>query len=180
MYAENGGGAGPLSAAPAQLGEIGASFHNQRLTTVSADGGEIHQLTRADLNIYEYDWAPDGEHFVATAAPGPADNNWWTAQLYSVNKADGQMTVLYKPPASLQLAVPKWSPDGKHVAFIGGLMSDEGFTGGDIFVVGTGGGEQPRNLTAGRRVFGVIAAMARCRSSFVYGGGYGQGPDLAP
>ena len=35
--------------------------------------------------------------------------------------------------AERQLAVPRWSPDGKQVGFIGGLMSDEGFLGGDIF-----------------------------------------------
>jgi dipeptidyl aminopeptidase/acylaminoacyl peptidase len=54
------------------------------------------------------------------------------------------MTALYKPP--LQIAVPHWSPDGKNIAFIGGLMSDEGFTGGDIFVVPASGG-QARNVT---------------------------------
>ena len=150
LYAEHGGGGGPLQAAPAQLGEIGEAFHNQRLTMIAASGGELHQITPADLNIYEYDWAPDGEHFVATAAPGPADDNWWTAKLYSVSKSDGKMTQLYVPPAQLQLAVPRWSPDGKHIAFIGGLMSDEGFTGGDIFAVPAAGGV-PRNLTAGRK-----------------------------
>jgi dipeptidyl aminopeptidase/acylaminoacyl peptidase len=46
------------------------------------------------------------------------------------------------------LAVPRWSPDGKRIAFIGGLMSDEGFNGGDIFLVDSEGGE-PRDVTAG-------------------------------
>ena len=150
LYAEHGGGGGPLQAAPAQLGEIGEAFHNQRLTTIAPSSGDVHQITPPDLNVYEYDWAPDGEHFVATAAPGPADDNWWTAKLYSVTKSDGRMTRLYAPPSQIQLAVPRWSPDGKHVAFIGGLMSDEGFTGGDIFVVPAAGGE-PRNLTTGRK-----------------------------
>ena len=35
----------------------------------------------------------------------------------------------------MQIAVPRWSPDGQTIAFIGGLMSDEGVTGGDIFTV---------------------------------------------
>src|SRR5438876_9990763 len=48
------------------------------------------------------------------------------------------------------MANPRWSPDGRSVAFIGGLMSDEGLNGGDIFVVPAGGG-QPRNLTPRRK-----------------------------
>ena len=151
LYSEKGSGGGPLQAAPAQLGEIGATIRNQRLTMVPAEGGDLHQLTRPDLNLYEYDWAPDGEHFVATAAPGPADNNWWTAKLYSVAKANGEMNVLYNPSAQIQLAVPRWSPDGKQIAFIGGLMSDEGFTGGNIFVIPASGG-LARNLTADQRI----------------------------
>ena len=45
------------------------------------------------------------------------------------------MNDIYTP--KYQLADPRVSPDGKNVAFIEGLMSDEGSTGGDIFVVPT-------------------------------------------
>jgi dipeptidyl aminopeptidase/acylaminoacyl peptidase len=46
----------------------------------------------------------------------------------------------------LQMAVPRFSPDGKKIAFIGGLMSDQGSTGGDIWVVDAKGG-QPTDVT---------------------------------
>jgi len=49
----------------------------------------------------------------------------------------GNRTSIYKP--SLQVAVPRWSPDGKSIAFIEGLMSDEGFHGGDLFTVSSAG-----------------------------------------
>jgi dipeptidyl aminopeptidase/acylaminoacyl peptidase len=150
LYAENGGGGGPLFAAPSQTGVIGSQIHNQRITTMDANGGGMRQITPAGLNVYEYDWSPDGRQFVATAAPGPADNNWWIAQLYIADAASGAMRVLYHAPIERQLAVPRWSPDGKTVAFIGGLMSDEGFNGGDIFSMPVSGGE-PRNLTAGMK-----------------------------
>ena len=48
----------------------------------------------------------------------------------------------------LQIAVPRWSPDGKQIALIGGLMSDQGSTGGDIYVLPATGGPA-RNLTPG-------------------------------
>jgi dipeptidyl aminopeptidase/acylaminoacyl peptidase len=148
LFAQNGGGGGPLEAEPAAVGVIGAGIHNQRITVVNPQGGDMHQVSPADLNIYEYDWSPDGMQFAAIAAPGPADNNWWTAKLYAVDAGSGKMKMLYQPPVEQQIAVPRWSPDGKQIAFIGGLMSDEGFNGGDIFSI-SGEGGASRDLTPG-------------------------------
>jgi len=36
---------------------------------------------------------------------------------------------------ALQINFPAWSPDGKSIAFIEGLMSDFGSVGGDIFLM---------------------------------------------
>ena len=75
--------------------------------------------------------------FVATAAPGPGDNNWWIAQIYTIDIAKGNATSIYKP--SLEVAVPRWSPDGKSIAFVEGIMSDEGFHGGDLLTMTANG-----------------------------------------
>jgi dipeptidyl aminopeptidase/acylaminoacyl peptidase len=150
LNAENGGGGGPLEAVPAQTGVIGSDIHNLRLVVVDAAGGEMRRISPAELNIYEYDWSPDGSRFVALAAAGPADNNWWAAKLYIGSIKKGEMESTYTPPKDRQLAVPRWSPNGKQIAFIGGLMSDQGFTGGDIFVISSDGGE-PRNITPARK-----------------------------
>ncbi len=138
LFAANGAGGGPLEAVPAQTGVIGSENHNQRI--VVSEQGTTTTVSPADLNIYEYDWSPDGKQFAAIAAPGPADNNWWTAKLYRLNIATGEMKLAYTPPVDRQIAVPRWSPDGKTIGFIGGLMSDEGFLGGDIFTWNEGGG----------------------------------------
>jgi dipeptidyl aminopeptidase/acylaminoacyl peptidase len=150
LYAEHGGGGGPLEAEPVQTGQIGSELHNQRLTMMNADGSDLRQLTPAEINIYEYDWSPDARRFAVLAAPGPADNNWWIAKLYSVNATTGVMDLLYQPPVERQLAVPRWSPDGSQIAFIGGLMSDAGFNGGDVYLISSSGGE-PRDVTPGRK-----------------------------
>src|SRR5262249_17803248 len=60
----------------------------------------------------------------------------------------GLMKRLYKP--KFQIATPQFSPDGSKIAFIEGLMSDEGLTGGDILSVDAAGGD-PENLTPNRK-----------------------------
>jgi dipeptidyl aminopeptidase/acylaminoacyl peptidase len=52
--------------------------------------------------------------------------------------------VLAKP--GMQIASPRWSPDGKQIAFLGGLMSDEPIPGGDVYGIPIGGGTA-QNLT---------------------------------
>ena len=102
-------------------------------------GGAIKLLGAPDLNVYEYDWSPDGTKFAATAAHGNGDANWWVAELYTIDATSGTANSIHKP--ALQIASPRWSADGQRIAYIGGLMSDEGITGGDVYVVAATGGD---------------------------------------
>jgi dipeptidyl aminopeptidase/acylaminoacyl peptidase len=135
---------GPVQPGIHDVGVIEEHFDEQRLCTVDVDNSRIRKLTPADMYVYEYDWAPDSQQLAAIAAHGSGDNNWYIAELYTLALASGEMKSIHKP--TLQIAVPRWAPDGASVAFIGGLMSDEGSTGGDIFTVPVGGG-RARNLT---------------------------------
>ena len=138
---------GATQAAAAQVGEIGERFDEQRIAVLSVAGtDEARLVSPDDTFVYEYDWTPDGRGFVATAAKGDGDNNWWIADLQAVDLASGAMRRIAKPKD--QLNAPHASPDGRQVAFIGGLMSDFGSVGGDVFVVPFAGGE-PVNLTPG-------------------------------
>jgi len=140
--------AGPLDAVPAETGVLESKIFEQRLAVVDVATGAVRQLSPADLYVYEFDWSPDGKSFAATAAHGAGDNNWWIAQLYTISVSSGETKSIYKPPVQQQLAAPRFSPDGKSIVFIGGIMSDEGSTGGEIFQV-PAGGVAARNLTPG-------------------------------
>jgi dipeptidyl aminopeptidase/acylaminoacyl peptidase len=138
--------AGALAPGARDVGVIGTTIDEQRLATIDVAGGAIRLLTPADAYVYEYGWSPDGRHIAVTYANGNGDNNWWIARLARVEVATGAMRDLLAP--SYQINDPQWSPDAKSIAVIGGIMSDFGSTGGDVYLVDAQTGTS-RDLTDG-------------------------------
>jgi len=111
--------------------------------------------TPANLHVYEFNWSPDSKSLAYVAANPPGENNWWVAKLYTGALGAEPQAILAPaevpgPLHGLQIAVPRWSPDGKSIAFIGGLMSDQGSTGGDVWIIPSTGGD-PVDVTADRK-----------------------------
>jgi len=128
---------GAVEAAAPVSGDLDQPSPEQRIAIL--DKNELRWSSPANLFVYEFDWIPDGSGFIGTAAEGDGDNNWWVAKLFTFNNA--QARVLYTPAThQLQLANPIVSRDGKTVAFIAGIMSDFGSTGGDIYTIPLAGG----------------------------------------
>jgi dipeptidyl aminopeptidase/acylaminoacyl peptidase len=162
---------GALAAEKPPSGVIGVEgLEVQRVATVDAASGQLTQITPAKLHVFEFDWSPDSTKLAYVAAPPPGENNWWVAKLYTepvierieFGGQNGRRSVvggaaqpILDPPTvagplhGLQIAVPRWSQDGQQIAFIGGLMSDQGSTGGDIYVMPATGGE-PKDVTPNR------------------------------
>jgi len=139
---------GPIEARPADAGVVASETVEQRLAIVNIATGAARIISPADIYIYEYDWAPDSRNLAYLAAHGDGDNNWYLAELYAIDAESGTVRHILKP--AMQAANVRWSPDGKTIAFIGGIMSDEGYTGGEIYAVPAEGGEL-RDLTPDRK-----------------------------
>ena len=162
--------AGALAAQDPAEGVIGQGKPEvQRVAFANANARQPQEPVLAsppDLYVYEFDWSPDSRLLAYVAADPPGENNWWVARLYTQMAPPSPAAGGASPPAKpqlllapakvpgalhgLQIAVPRWSPDSKEIAFIGGLMSDQGVTGGDVWIVPSGGGV-PRDLTPNRR-----------------------------
>jgi dipeptidyl aminopeptidase/acylaminoacyl peptidase len=150
--------AGALAAMKPPAGVIGEDdVEIERVALARLDAPkpeDTEWATPANLHVYEFDWRPDSKGLAYVAADPPGENNWWVAKLYT-QALDRKPEVLFSPADEpgplhgLQIAVPRWSPDAKSIAFIGGLMSDQGATGGDVWIVPSAGGK-PSNLTPNR------------------------------
>lgn len=142
-----------------RVGVIGASdVQVQHVANIAVSGGAPQVLTPSDLYVYEFRASSTGNRIAYAAAKPPGDDNWWTAKLYVQDAHAGAAPSLIVDPATvsgplhgLQIALPRWSPNDARILFIGGLMSDRGATGGDIYGVPASGGT-PVDLTEGAKV----------------------------
>jgi dipeptidyl aminopeptidase/acylaminoacyl peptidase len=154
--------AGATQAGVRQIGEIGEQNDEQRIAVVPLTGGALRPISPADRYVYEYAWLPDSSGFVTTSAQGNGDNNWWVATLDRVDLASGALVRIAAP--GMQLDFPRVSPDGRTVAFIGGLMSDFGAVGGDIYTVPVTGGT-PTDITPSYR--GTFTSLVWDRNGLI-------------
>jgi dipeptidyl aminopeptidase/acylaminoacyl peptidase len=156
---------GALAAMKPPSGVIGVEgLEVQRVAAVDPATGQLVRLTPANLHVYEFDWSPDSQKLAYIAAPPPGENNWWVAKLYIqiVGGAFAKDGLIFFPEVLVdpardkssvfgqQIAVPRWSPNGSQIGFISGLMSDQGVTGGNLYVLPSTGGEA-KNVTPDRQ-----------------------------
>ncbi len=87
-------------------------------TAWTADPTVMAPARLGDLYVQQLDWAPDQQHLVVAGWPLTADPAAMPAQLFLVSAADGTAEAL--PPVASGAAWPRFSPDGREVAFIAG------------------------------------------------------------
>lgn len=120
-----------------------------RLWVIDVASRETREVTHGPIQVWEFSWSADGEHFALLVSDSPEEWAWYQARLARVPAAGGQPATIYTTPK--QLARPLWSPDGHEIAFISCIWSDRGVVAGDIYVIPAEGGEA-HNLTEGRPI----------------------------
>lgn len=123
----------------------------RRLWTVDVATSEARAVTEKELAVWEADWSPDGKHLVAavTDAPPRVDDDYIRKRLVLLEPA-GAFPARLLLPARGKLERPRFSPDGRLVAFLG-AMDPHDPAAGTLHVVPALGGP-PRALAPGDEV----------------------------
>ncbi len=154
-------GTGALVAYKPDAGVVGDVVEAQRIAVLDFDdlqrGGSAREVSPPSLYVYDYDWSPDGKAFAAEAVEGSGTNNYWDCAAVHDQRRHRRRGFIDLEARRCGWRVPRWSPDGKSIAVIHGIMSDEGQTGGDIYVVPAADGAA-KNITP--NLEGLARALA--------------------
>src|ERR1700682_1659656 len=100
---------------------IHSDYQMTHLWTIEVPGGgapaaEPKRLTEGDkFSLGEFSWSPDGTRIAFSAQKDPDLISSETADLYVVTVSDGALKRIVSTPGPD--TNPKWSPDGKKIAF---------------------------------------------------------------
>ena len=97
------------------------------------------------LQIWEFAWSPDGSEIAGLTSDLPTETDWYLNRLDVFPSEGGPARTLYDTHRSA--AQPKWSPDGRQIAFTSCRWSDKGQANGSVFVVSADGGGEAQELT---------------------------------
>src|SRR5690606_38161823 len=111
-----------------------------RIWLLNVKTKELRRLTPEGEHVFEYAWSPDSKKLVMLTSPHPNPmESWYSAQLHTIDAATGEVRPLCHMPN--QIGRLTWSPDSQQIAFVSGVMSDEGNVAGEIYVVPADGGK---------------------------------------
>jgi dipeptidyl aminopeptidase/acylaminoacyl peptidase len=87
-----------------------------RLWMVDVATKAVKQVTKGNWAIRDFDWMPDGKHFVAGATDRPHDEHLGLEKVYSIEIDTGNFQAILTPKGPFRNV--QVSPDGKHFAFV--------------------------------------------------------------
>jgi dipeptidyl aminopeptidase/acylaminoacyl peptidase len=113
--------------------------------TPGGERSEARRLTQSDFHIDAFDWSPDGRRIVFEHRPDRTSNTWLLAGDLSIVDVDSREVRPLVTSGGVELS-PRFSPDGRHIAFAStGTQPSPAFGLEDVYVVDATGG-QPRRL----------------------------------
>jgi dipeptidyl aminopeptidase/acylaminoacyl peptidase len=123
---------------------VDRNYKHTRLHAIDIASRKSHVVTQADVTVHDYDWAPDGARLLVMTAPTPTvDDSFMRLSIQTVPASGGTPTLVTKTEG--KLSHPRWSPDGKWIAWLGAVQLNDPFAG-SVFLAPAGGGAA-ENLT---------------------------------
>lgn len=151
--------------------EVEARPRFSRVHIIDIATRKTHVVTRGNVQVWEFDWSPDGTELVLICSAQPFEWSWYDAWLARVPAKGGAPFKILERPTK-QLGHPRWSPDGHHIAFVSSLWSDRGIIGGDLYVTDKNG-KGTRVLSEG--YVGTVSGMQWTDTQNILTAGYLQG-----
>jgi dipeptidyl aminopeptidase/acylaminoacyl peptidase len=122
------------------------NYKHTRLYVIDVKTKQSRLVTRRDLTVHEYDWSPDGRRLLLGATETPlVDDSYMRVKLMTVPADGGEPKLLTATEG--KLTNPRWSPDGRWIAWLGATSMNDPFAG-SVFIVPADGGEK-ENLLKG-------------------------------
>jgi len=122
------------------------NYKHIRLYAIEVASKKSHIVTTTDMTVHDFDWSPDGRQLVVAAAETPTvDDSFMKLKIQTVPLSGGAPKLVSKTAG--KLSQPRWSPDGKWIAWLGVTALNDPFAG-SVFVAPAAGGEH-ENLTPG-------------------------------
>ncbi len=127
--------------------EFEAKHSFTRVWLVDIKTRKTHIVTRGEIHAWELDWSPDGKELALVCSTHPYEWSWYDVWLARVPASGGAPRKIFTR-LKKQVAHPRWSPDGHHIAFVSSLWSDRAIISGDVYLTDTNG-KNARRLSEG-------------------------------
>lgn len=141
-------------------------YRFRRVYVLELATGKHWQVTRDAMNVWEYEWSPDGSQFLILASRTPhTDDQYMASQIYTVAATGGEARLVVKTEGKIESIT--WSPNGKWIAWRGASkLSDP--DSGCVFIASIDGGKA-ENLTPAYEGSATFIKWAKDSKSILFG-----------